>query len=398
MNSEKNIVETLRKNISIKDMLDKQNIKVKKVGNAYFAKCPFCGDNDLFSVKEKIFNCYSCGQNGDIVLWTMKYYSCNFNSAIKLLSKMAGLSYIAPVTVSNKDIIRKINQDACIYFEEKLFNSVEKNYLIERKLKEDTIKSFRLGYCDNSLYRYLREKGYSKEQILISGLFSQNEREIYPKFVNRITFPIINSYNEIVGFGARAVKDCKPKYLNSPDSEVFDKSASLYGYHAAKNTKRNFFILCEGYMDVIAMHQAGFKEAVASLGTALTEAQVMLIKRVTNNVFVCFDMDDAGKTATMKAIKLFRKHNMNIKIVNMQPYKDADEFIKNKGEKAFDKILRSAILPEEFEISYYRENKELFNIEAVKYWKNISNTPDPLIREIEAIKSKKDLLDFARKA
>lgn len=402
--TENSIVETLRSRISLRDMLNKQNIKLVKKGNAYFGKCPFCNDNDLFSVKEQIFNCYNCGQNGDIVTWTMKYESCNFNTAIKKLCNYIGISYSPAARTSNREIIRKINQDTSLYFEEQLKNaSKERKYLLERNVKEETIQSFRLGYCNNKLYEYLKDKGYSDEQIMISGLFSQKDKEIYPKFVNRITFPIINSYNEIVGFGARAVKDCKPKYLNSPDSDAFDKSASLYGYHTAKDTKRNFIIICEGYMDVIAMHQAGFPEAVASLGTALTEAQVMLIKRITNNVFVCFDMDDAGKSAALKAIKLFRKNNMNVKVVNMQPYKDADEFLKNEGEKIFDKRLRNAIPPEVFEISYYAENEELFDFECVKYWveyfakKNIYPVCSaPIIREIESIQSKKDLLYFTK--
>lgn len=189
------------------------------------------------------------------------------------------------------------------------------------------------------MYHYIKNKGYNDGQMKESGLFIYDEKGAHDRFRNRVMFPIINTNNKVIGFGGRVMGEGQPKYLNSPETIVFDKGRNLYGLNAAKNSRKNNIIICEGYMDVISMHQAGFNQAVASLGTALTDGQANLIKRYVKDVLVCYDSDGPGTKASLRAIGIFRNAGLRTKVINMEPCKDADEFIKTYGADAFQKEL-----------------------------------------------------------
>ena len=216
-------------------------------------------------------------------------------------------------------------------------------YLTGRGLSEETIRKFGLGYSDkysDDLYKYLKGKGYSDELLRESGLFNVDERRgMYDKFWNRVIFPIMDVNNRVIGFGGRVMGEGKPKYLNSPETKIFDKSRNLYGLNVARTTRKNYLILCEGYMDVIAMHQAGFTNAVASLGTALTSGHASLVKRYTKEVLLLYDSDGAGIRAALRAIPILREAGVTSRVVSLKPWKDPDEFIKNEGAEAFEERL-----------------------------------------------------------
>ena len=219
-------------------------------------------------------------------------------------------------------------------------------YLAGRQLSEETMRKFGLGYSDkfgSGLYKYLKSKGYSDERLRESGLFNVDERHgMYDKFWNRVIFPIMDVNNRVIGFGGRVMGDGKPKYLNSPETKIFDKSRNLYGLNIARTTRKKYLILCEGYMDVISMHQAGFTNAVASLGTALTSGHASLLKRYTQEVLLLYDSDEAGIRAALRGIPILREAGVNSRVVDLKPYKDPDEFIKNMGAEAFEERLNQA--------------------------------------------------------
>ena len=210
----------------------------------------------------------------------------------------------------------------------------------------ETLQKFGLGYSGkmgHELYRYLKNKGFSDALLKESGLMQVDEKHgMYDKFWNRVMFPIMDSRGKVIGFGGRVMGDGKPKYLNSPETRVFDKSRNLYGLHLARTSRKPNIILCEGYMDVIAMHQAGFNQAVASLGTAFTQQQSTILKRYTDEVLLTYDSDEAGIKAAMRAIPILKDAGIRAKVINMEPYKDPDEFIKALGSEAFQKRIDEA--------------------------------------------------------
>lgn len=219
-------------------------------------------------------------------------------------------------------------------------------YLKNRALTDETIQKFGLGYSGQQtkeLYQYLKHEGYSDALLKESGLFSMDERSgVYDKFWNRVMFPIMDANHRVIGFGGRVMGDAKPKYLNSPETKIFDKSRNLYGLNFARSSRKGNLIICEGYMDVISMHQAGFNNAVASLGTALTSLQAGLMKRYTDEVLVIYDSDEAGVKAALRAIPMLKGVGLTTRVVNLRPYKDPDEFIQHEGCEAFEKRLEEA--------------------------------------------------------
>ena len=215
----------------------------------------------------------------------------------------------------------------------------------------------------DALYQYLKREGCSDDILKETGLFVYDERGVHDRFRNRVMFPILNINNKVIGFGGRVMGDGQPKYLNSPETGVFDKGRNLYGLNIAKNSRKNNIIICEGYMDVISMHQAGFTQAVASLGTALTTGQAMLIKRYVKDVLICYDSDGPGVKAALRAIGIFRDAGLRTRVINMQPHKDADEFIKAKGREAFQERIDNA------------ENSFLFEVRMMERDYDI-NDPD----------------------
>ena len=241
-------------------------------------------------------------------------------------------------------------------------------YLKKRELSDETMRRFGLGYASqysDELYRYLKQQGISDALLKESGLMTVNERQgIYDKFWNRVMFPIMDVNGKVIGFGGRVMGDAKPKYLNSPETIVFDKSRNLYGLHIARTSRKKYLIVCEGYMDVISLHQAGFTNAVASLGTALTSQHASILKRYTDEVILTYDSDEAGIKAALRAIPLLKTAGIATKVLHMEPYKDPDEFIKALGMEAFQDRIDHAQNSFMFELSVLEKSYDMKDPES----------------------------------
>ena len=352
------IIEEVRMKNDIVDVIS-QYVRLTRKGSSYFGLCPFHNEKTpSFSVtpSKQMYYCFGCGAGGNVFNFVMEYENYSFGEALSHLAERAGVelpkieySKAAREKAERRATLLEINKTAAQYFYYQLRRENGKaahEYLTGRGLSEETIKKFGLGYSDkysDDLYKYLKSKNYSDELLRESGLFNIDERHgMYDKFWNRVIFPIMDVNNRVIGFGGRVMGDAKPKYLNSPETQIFDKSRNLYGLNVARTTRKNYLILCEGYMDVISMHQAGFTNAVASLGTALTSGHASLVKRYTQEVLLLYDSDEAGVKAALRAIPILREAGVNSRVVNLRPHKDPDEFIKTEGAEAFEKRLEAA--------------------------------------------------------
>lgn len=353
------IIEEVRMKNDIVDVIS-QYVKLTRRGSSYFGLCPFHNEKTpSFSVtpSKQMYYCFGCGAGGNVYNFIMEYENYSFGEALSHLADRAGVelpkieySREAREKAEQRATLLEINKLAARYFYYQLRRESGKTaygYLTGRGLSEETIRKFGLGYSDkysDDLYKYLKSKGYSDELLRESGLFNVDERRgMYDKFWNRVIFPIMDVNNRVIGFGGRVMGDGKPKYLNSPETKIFDKSRNLYGLNVARTTRKNYLILCEGYMDVIAMHQAGFTNAVASLGTALTSGHASLVKRYTKEVLLLYDSDGAGIRAALRAIPILREAGVTSRVVSLKPWKDPDEFIKNEGAEAFEERLNHAM-------------------------------------------------------
>lgn len=332
-------------------------VKLKKNGSSYVGLCPFHNEKSpSFSVSpgRQLYHCFGCGVGGNVITFIMEYENFTFLEAVKTLADRAGIALpeteYSQQEKEEKDLKTKlleINKLAATYYYRQLRSetgSLGLNYLKKRGLSDETINRFGLGYSGqtgNAVYRYLKSQGYTDDLLKESGLFTY-ERGVSDKFWNRVMFPIMDANNKVIGFGGRVMGDAKPKYLNSPETKLFDKSRNLYGLNIARSSRKPNMIICEGYMDVISLHQAGFNQAVASLGTALTPGQARLMKRYTDNVLITYDSDEAGTKAALRAIPILKEAGLSTKVINMKPYKDPDEFIKALGAEAFQERIDKA--------------------------------------------------------
>lgn len=352
------IIEQVRSGNDIVEVVS-QYVKLNRRGTTWFGLCPFHNEKTpSFSVtpSKQMYYCFGCGAGGNVVGFIMQYENYSFPEAVKYLADRAGISL--PKMEYSREAVEKANKkaqlleiqkQAATYYYKNLRTArgtQGRNYLLDRGLTEETLKRFGLGYSDrfgDGLYRFLKEKGYSDELLRESGLFNADEKNgMYDKFWNRVIFPIMDVNNKVIGFGGRVMGDGKPKYLNSPETAIFEKGRNLYGLNVARTSRKDELILCEGYMDVISMHQAGFNNAVASLGTALTSGHASLIKRYAKKVLLIYDSDTAGVNAALRAIPILRDAGIESKVVNLDPCKDPDEFIKTKGREEFQKRLDAA--------------------------------------------------------
>lgn len=363
------VIEEVRTRNDIVDIVS-QYVNLQKKGSNYFGLCPFHNEKSpSFSVspQKQMYYCFGCGAGGNVITFVMEYENDTFPEAMKRLADRAGvklpeIEYTKEERAreDKRSTILEINKLAANYFYYQLHQPHGKlgyDYLKKRELSDDTIRRFGLGFANktgNDLYQYLRAKGYGDEILKESGLVTMEERGTYDKFWNRVMFPIMDVNNRVIGFGGRVLGDGEPKYLNSPETLVFDKSRNLYGLNYARTSREKYMLLCEGYMDVIAMQQAGFQNAVASLGTAFTSQQAMLLKRYTETVILTYDSDGAGVKAALRAIPILRNVGVSAKVLNLKPYKDPDEFIKNRGAEAFRERIAEA------------KNSFLFEIEVLK--------------------------------
>lgn len=352
------LIEEVRSKNDIVDVISSY-VKLQKKGSSYFGLCPFHNEKSpSFSVsrQKQMYYCFGCGAGGNVFTFLMEYENYSFLEALKYLADRAGvelprqeLSKEARERADTKAILLEINKAAARYFYIQLKERQGERalaYLKGRQLGDDTIRAFGLGYANkysDDLYRYLKGQGYQDDMIAKAGLITVDEKHgAHDKFWNRVMFPIMDANSRVIGFGGRVMGDGKPKYLNSPETMIFDKSRNLYGLNRARSSRKSYFLLCEGYMDVISLHQAGFTNAVASLGTALTQGHASLIKRYVKEVYLTYDSDEAGTKAALRAIPILREAGISAKVIRMEPYKDPDEFIKNLGKEAFEDRIREA--------------------------------------------------------
>ncbi len=368
------ILEEVRMRNDIVDVVS-EYVKIQKKGSNYFGLCPFHNEHSpSFSVSpsKQMYYCFGCGAGGNVITFIMEYENYTFPEALKLLAERGGVKL--PEAEYSKEERRQadlrstlldMNKLAANYFYYQLGQPQGKQgyeYLKGRQLSEETIKRFGLGFANktsNDLYQYLRSKGYDDNILRESGLVSIEERGAYDKFWNRVMFPILDVNSRVIGFGGRVMGDGNPKYLNSPETKVFDKSRNLYGLNYARTSRKKNLLICEGYMDVIAMHQAGFTNAVASLGTAFTSQQAALLKRYTEQVVLTYDSDEAGTKAALRAIPILKEVGISVKVLDMKPYKDPDDFIKNLGAEAFQERIDQARNSFMFEIEVLKRNYQM---------------------------------------
>lgn len=374
------IIEEVRSRNDIVDVIGGY-VRLHKKGSTYFGLCPFHSEKTgSFSVSggKQLYYCFGCGAGGNVFSFLMQYENYTFGEAVQALAERAGVELPQQeMTAAQKreadrrTLLLEIQKEAAKYFYTLLRSPRGKRaweYFLNRQLSEETIKKFGLGYADqysDDLYRYLRKKGYDDSILKETGLVTIDEvRGGHDKFWNRAMFPIMDTHNRVIGFGGRVMGEGEPKYLNSPETKIFDKSRNLYGLNIARSTKKNQLLLCEGYMDVIALHQAGFDNAVASLGTSLTSGHASLLKRYTKEVYITYDSDGAGVKAALRAIPILKEAGIITKVINMQPYKDPDEFIKALGAEEYQKRIDSATNSFMFEIQVLEQNYDMNDPES----------------------------------
>ena len=394
------LVEEVRQKNDIVDVVSGY-VRIQKKGSSYFGLCPFhnekSGSFSVSSVKQ-MYYCFGCGAGGNVFTFIMEYENYTFAEAIKMLAQRAGVTlpeieYSAEIKQkeNKRTVLLEINKEAAKYFYYQLRGNrgaAALNYLQKRELSEETIKNFGLGYADQNgsdMIAYLKSKGYTDKLIAEAGLVNVDERYgLKSKFWNRVMFPIQDVNHRVIGFGGRVMGEGEPKYLNSPETMIFDKSRNLYGLNFARTSRKPNIILCEGYMDVISLHQAGFTQAVASLGTAFTSGQASLLRRYTGEVLLTYDSDEAGTKAALRAIPILKEAGLSGKVIRLKPYKDPDDFIKKEGIEAFQKRIDTAENSFFFEISILEQGYNLKDPESkTNFHKEIARKLCDFSEEVE---------------
>ncbi len=355
-------------------------VHLKKSGSGYMGCCPFHREKTPsfhVSADKQLYHCFGCGVGGSVIQFAMAAENLDFPDAVRFLAERAGInlpelgSADTPTDeyYKRKRKIYDMNRDAARYFHEVLLSSEGKDaltYLTGRNLSLKTINSFGLGASPkgwDSLLKKLSSLGYDRDLMVEAGLCIRNEKNhVYDRYRNRVMFPIIDTRGNVVGFGGRKLEGDGAKYINSPESIVYNKGKILYALNFAKKQEQNNLILTEGYMDVISLHQAGFKGAVAGCGTALTPEQARLAAKYSKNIFLCYDSDEAGQKAAKRAIELFSALDCNVKVLKVPDGKDPDEFIKKHGAVAFEKLLTSARATTRYEIDAIMQKYDLDDI------------------------------------
>ena len=384
------LIEEVRSRNDIVDVIGGY-VRLQKKGSTYFGLCPFHNEKTgSFSVSpnKQMYYCFGCGAGGNVFTFLMKYENYTFSEAMQTLADRVGvdlpqkeMSAAQKREADRRTRLLEINKEAAKYFYSLLRSNrgaKALDYFRKRELSDETMQKFGLGYSDqysDDLYRYLRGKGYDDDILKDSGLVTIDEvRGGHDKFWNRAMFPIMDANNRVIGFGGRVMGDGEPKYLNSPETKIFDKSRNLYGLNIARHSRKDYLLLCEGYMDVISLHQAGFDNAVASLGTALTSGHANLLKRYTREVMLTYDSDGAGVKAALRAIPILKEVGITTKVINMRPYKDPDEFMKALGADEYQKRIENAENSFMFEIRIMEEKYDMNDPESkTAFYNEIAN-------------------------
>ena len=353
-----NILDEIQDRLNIIEIIGGY-IPLKRVGRNFKALCPFHREKTASFVvnpDKQIYRCFGCGQGGNVFGFVMKFERLDFPETVKMLAQKAGVNVPTNLTSSlspQTDYLYKLNELASNYYRDLLCKSPEGNkagaYLNKRGLAPETIEKFSLGWAANSWDSFLNfARGKEVKEIWLekSGLvLPGKERGYYDRFRDRLIFPIFNVKGQVIAFGARILDDSLPKYINSPETPIYIKGRNLYGLNFALGDirEKDFCLVVEGYLDLITPYQAGFKNIVASLGTSLTVEQVRLIKRYTKNVIMVYDADKAGETATLRGLDLFVEEDMLVKIATLPKGLDPDDFVRQKGEKEFEAIIKQAL-------------------------------------------------------
>lgn len=383
------IIEEVRSANDIVDVIGSY-VSLKKSGNSYVGLCPFHNEKTAsFSVsrQKQMYYCFGCGVGGNVFTFLMEYENASFGEALHTLADRAGVT-LPEISMSaenrraqdEKKTLFEIEKEAAKYYYALLKTdkgAQALKYLTDRGLSPETIKKFGLGASakvSSELYAYLKDKGYTDKQLSDSGLIVFDEkRGAYDRFWNRVMFPIMDIGGRVIAFGGRVMGDAQPKYLNSPESIIFEKSRNLYGLNIARSSREKNILLCEGYMDVIAMHQAGFNNAVASLGTAFTAGHANLLKRYTEEVLLLYDSDGAGVKAALRAIPILTDAGLSAKVVDLSPYKDPDELVKAIGADGLRQRLEKALDSFLFEVKVLRNNYDMNTPrQATEFYKEVA--------------------------
>ena len=396
--------ELLNEIKSRNDIVDviSQYVVLKRKGRNYFGLCPFHNEKSpSFSVSpdKQIFKCFGCNVGGDVFRFIMKIENVNFVESVQILAKRVGIEVKTNLTEKDEKIARlkekvyALNKEAAEFYHRKLYEPTSKQaqeYIKKRKLDNNTLKSFLIGYSgnNNELYNYLKEKGFDEETMLASSLIGKNENgKMYDKFRNRLMIPIQDIRNRVIAFGGRVLDDSKPKYINSPENIVYSKGRNLFGLNVAKRNVNGILkriLIVEGYMDAISLYQRGITNVVASLGTALTDNQGRLLRRNAEQVILGYDADGAGQNAIMRGIGILQSMGIDLRILQIYDAKDPDEFIIKYGPDRFKKCMYDAISVVEFKVKIYKQNLDLTNInDKIKFLNLIAKTLSEIDNEIE---------------
>lgn len=395
------VIEKIKSETDIVDIIS-ESVSLKRSGRNYIGLCPFHNDKSpSFSVSQdkQIYKCFSCGEAGNVITFVMKQKNMNFVEALKYLADRVNIPLDigrgeSSQIVKKKELLYKVNNEAGRYFFSNLLNdNNSKEYFLRRGISEQTIRRFGLGYAKDgftNLLYYLRGKGYSQETLYEAGLVLKNEKRntYYDRFRNRVMFPVFDIKGRVIGFGGRVLDDSKPKYLNSPETIVFHKGTNLYGLNYAIKNKivDRYFIIVEGYMDCISLHQYGITNAVASLGTALTVNQARMLKRYADKVIISYDADFAGQTATLRGLDILRDAGFEVRVLNIPEGKDPDEFLRLNGREAFLKLIDNAVTLIDYRLKKAAENINFRDEQSlIQYGRKVSKILaelDPIEKDV----------------
>ena len=392
------IIEKIKEQNNIVDVIS-ESVKLKRTGRNFIGLCPFHNEKTpSFSVSEdkQIYKCFGCGEAGNVFTFVMKSRNLSFIEAVKYLGDKVNI-HIEDNDEKNKvhknknDKLYKINVEAARYYFKNLQTSKEANdYFKKRGILNKTLRRFGLGYAPSgwhNIINFFKKKGYTELDLLNAGLIIKGKNNsLYDRFRNRVIFPVFDYKGRVIGFGGRVLDDSKPKYLNSPETDIFKKGTNLYGLNFAIKDNNRTIIIVEGYMDCISLYQYGITNVVASLGTALTYDQAKLLKRYADKIIVSYDADFAGQNATMRGLKILKKQGFDLKVLDIPDGKDPDEFIKNHGKVAFMKLIDEALPLVDYEIKMAKYGLDITNEEMLMEYVNnackIINKLNPIEKDI----------------
>lgn len=390
-------IDDIKSNNDIVDIIS-QYVILKRSGRNFLGLCPFHKEKTpSFSVSadKQIFHCFGCGIGGDVISFICKIDNVNYKEAIEILAEKAGI----PLPISDntndtkkemlKQKIYEINELVANFYHQNLYTSIAKSaqeYVKKRKLDNNTLKKFMIGYSTggNEVYKLLKEKGFTEEQILASNLVKKTNYGYNDVYKNRLMFPIQDIRNRYIAFGGRVLDNSLPKYINSPEGIVYSKGKNLYALNIAKGTKLDKIIMVEGYMDAVSLHQREIPNAVASLGTSLTEGQARLLRKYTEKVIIAYDSDGAGQTATLRGLEILTRAGCDVRILQMEGAKDPDEYVIKYGNGRFNMLVDNAISLIEFKTKVLKKSLDLNNVnDKIKFLKETAKLLTTVESKIE---------------